>query len=122
MRFPDTKRAVREVLKPFGTTYLMLAPDYAEHLPGLHVYMVGGSENGPFRTDRITVECYAQGLTAADDLARRVHDFLTAGPLDAGGYGLIDRVSAETVPVDVPQPENWPAMTQAIYRVSVRGL
>lgn len=124
MKFPDTKRAVREILKPFGTTYLQLTADYAEpeKLPAILVYKVGGSENGPFRTDRIVVEVYAAGGTSSvDDVATKVHDFLVSGPHDGKDYGLLDRVTVETTPIEVPQPENWPAMVQATYRVSVRG-
>lgn len=121
VRFPDTKRAVRDLLKRFGTTYLQLTGDYAEHLPGILVYRVGGTEAGPFRTDRIAVEVYDWGLSATDDLAERVKDYLLSGPHDLDDDIVIDRVTLESSPTDVPQPENWPAMSQATYRVSVRG-
>lgn len=121
MDFPDTKRGIREILKPYGTTYLQLTADYNHRLPGILVYKVGGSQSGPFRTDRITIEVYHTGTTAVDDLCSKVDSFLTSGPHDAGSYGLLDSVGVETIFTDVPQPEGWPAMSQATYRVSVRG-
>lgn len=123
LSFPDSKRAVRELLRRFGTTYLELTADYSKHgLPAFLVYRVGGSESGVFRTDRIVVETYALGMTAVDDAAQQAHELLLSGPHDGGQYGLLDRVTVESAPVEVPQPEGFPNMVTATYRVDVRGL
>lgn len=123
LTFPDTKRGVRELLRQFGKTYLELTADYQKQgLPAFLVYRVGGSEQGPFRTDRITVETYATGMTAVDDAAQLVHGFLLSGPHDAGVYGLLDQVTVESSPVEVPQPDGFPNLVTATYRIDVRGL
>lgn len=118
----DAKRGVREVLRPFGKTYLQLTADYeAQGLPAFLVYRVGGSTSGIFREDRIVVETYADGTTAADQAARDVDEFLLDGPHDGGKYGLLDSIGTESVPTEVPQPDGFPCMVTATYRVSSRS-
>lgn len=120
--FPDAKRGVRELLDPFGATYLTLTVDFeARGLPAFLVYRVGGSRSGVFREDRITVETRAYGTTAADDVAAGVDEFLLSSP-HATAYGLLDKITTDSVPTEVPQPAESPNLVVATYRVSTRGL
>ncbi len=122
LTYPDAKRAIRELLNAYGKTYLRLTADYQERgLPAFLVYRVGGSQADPFREDRITVETYALGATAADEAADEIHDFLTYGP-HATSLGLLDAVLTETLPAEIPQPDDFPNLVSATYRVQTRGL
>lgn len=123
LTFPDAKRGIRYLLTQFGKTYLELTADYREQgLPAFLVYRVGGSESLVFREDRISVETYADGMTAVDDASQQVHEFLLSGPHDCGEFGLIDQITTESAPVVIPQPDGFPNLVTATYRVATRGL
>lgn len=118
--YPDAKRGVRELLNAYGETCLQLPVDYGDHTPIFLVYRAGGTEDPPFRMDRITVDLYTDGSTNGDALADTVKRFLTAQPHEVS-TGLLDVVTCETVPVEVPQPAGYPVLVTSTYRVSTRG-
>lgn len=121
LSYPDAKRGVREVLDAYGATYLQLTITYADTLPAYLIYRVGGSESAPFREDRITVETRADGTTAADDAAKVAHEALVGIPHDTS-HGLLDSVTVESLPTEIPQPDGSPNLVTATYRVQTRGL
>lgn len=120
--YPDARAGVRALLKPLGATYYVLTTDFAKSLPAFLVYATGGSERFPFREDRITVQAYADGSTAAHKAAERARAVLAGGPRDGVGDTVLDQVEFEVVPVEVPQYEGQPAMVTATYRVQTRAL
>lgn len=120
--FPDALTGVRLLLDPLGTTYLHLTVDFADDLPAHLIYRAGGSERFPFREDRITVQTYASGSTEVRRLAEKVASVLADKPHDGPDGTVLDRITVETVPVEVPQYDGQPAMATATYRVETRAL
>lgn len=120
--YPDARGSIRALLDDLGQTYYNLTTDFAKSLPAFLIYATGGSERFPFREDRITVQAYAVGSTAANRAAEQARAALAGGPHDGLGDTLLDRIDVETVPVEVPQYEGQPAMVTATYRVQTRAL
>ena len=120
--FPNARKAVRELCRPYGTTFLHLPEGWEKQVPAILVYRSGGTEDGPFREERIVLEVYAVGSTAATDLAETIHEFLTGAPHYVEGVGLIDDVIPLVVPSEVPYESDTLNLVTASYRVATRGL
>lgn len=121
-RFPDARRGVRALCEPFGTTYGYLTDGWEDHLPAILVYRTGGTEDGVLREDRIQIETYAEGSTAANDLAMEIHEAIVGVPHDVDGIGLLDNIAALVIPDEVPYESDTVTLVTASYRVSTRGL
>lgn len=121
-RFPDARRGVRALCAPFGTTYGYLSDGWENNLPAILVYRTGGTEDGVLREDRIQIETYAKGSTAANDLAMEIHEAIVGVPHDVDGIGLLDNVAALVIPDEVPYESDDITLVTASYRVSTRGL
>ncbi|MGQ3382976.1 hypothetical protein [Glutamicibacter sp. TV12E] len=100
---------------------LQLNPEDLDGREVVHIQDGGGNEQSIFRTDKILVDVYATGRTAAKDLAEAVKASLMNGPLDTED-GVIDKVSVEMVPTkeDYPSPEICKFV--AIYRAESRPI
>lgn len=119
--FPDTEKAVHELLGDLATVYLHLVYQFEESLPALHVYQVGGSERSVFRADRIVVDAFAAGRDAAKSLASAAHSRLTSGPHNTT-HGDLDLVEVEVAPHGVPYASDTVNQFTAVYRVHTRPL
>lgn len=124
--FPDAVAGMRnlaEVLsgKP-DSSYAILPADFynTKKYPAFLVYRVGGNETSVFRTDRITIETWAQDLDDAQQQADQLRRKLVGVPHDTTA-GLFDSVRVETEPTSIPQPDGFPAMVSATYQVDTRG-
>ena len=117
MEFPDVERAVVEVLG--DTASLWLPVDFP--VPAIHVYSVGGREDGVLRTDRIVVDCYAPGRDGAKSASEAVRALLIPGPHHTS-EGLLDNVEAEVLPHLLPYASESVVRYTATYRVDVRPL
>lgn len=123
LTFPDTLNGVRALCKPHGKTYVQLPSDYVtKGLPAYLLYRTGGTQQGPFREDRITIETYADGPAATYEAANKVHDALVDAWHDVDGVGLIDNIAVQTVPTEIPAEDGTLRTVTATYRVTVRGL
>jgi hypothetical protein len=103
------------------TAALRLEATFDQHLPVARVRRTGGTEDGPLRTDRVAVDVYAVGTTAAQTIADELCAFLVGRDHDAGDLGSIDDVSVETVPTEVPYASERISQVTATYRVDSRG-
>lgn len=122
MAYPDVIAGIRAALDALGLTYLHLTVDFAsKQMPAFLIYANGGSERFPFREDRVTVETYADGSTAARREAEKARELLTTSLIDVNGEPL-DSIEVDTVPHEVPQYEGQPAMVTATYRVSTHAI
>lgn len=122
--FPDAREAFFELVPQAAsgvTPYYQLVVDFAEHLPAALIYRVGGDESGPFRQDRITVDFYAAGSTAANHGADQIRAFLTGQSHDAAA-GLLDSVEVEVVPTEIPYMSDTVNVVSATYRVDTRAV
>lgn len=120
--FPDTEKALKELLEPFGATYLHLVYGWEElGLPAFHIYQVGGNQALVFRSDRIVVHSYAEGRDAAKQAASQAHELLVPGP-HGTSHGLIDSIDVESVPHLMPYTSDTVNLFGAIYRVNTRPL
>ena len=121
--FPDVREAfftlvprAQDGLRP----YYQLTIDFADFLPAALIYRVGGSQSGPFREDRITVDIYAEGSTAANDAAEQVRTFIADSWHDVDGI-LLDSVDVEVVPTEIPYQSDTVNLVSATYRVATRA-
>lgn len=120
-RFPDARRGVRALCEPFGTTHFYLPDGWEGDLPAICVYRTGGTESGVMRDDRIQIETYAKGSTAANDVAMEIHEAIVGLPHDVEGIGLLDNIAALVIPDEVPYKSDDISLVTASYRVSTRG-
>jgi hypothetical protein len=132
--FPNARNAVFALLDgltvddpPAGppvtlTAFLRLTTDLDAHLPAAHVRRVGGTEDGPLRTDRVAVDVYAAGSDAAEDYADAVREHLAGSSHHVPGVGLLDAVTVEVVPTEVPYASDTVSRVTGTYRVDTRGL
>lgn len=124
--FPDVREAFFE-LAPRAvdgvTPYFQLVIDWEQTLatsPAVLIYRVGGSQSGPFREDRVTVDVYAEGSSAANDVAQQVCTFLADSSHDTAA-GLLDLVEVEVTPTEVPFMSDTVNLVSATYRVATRA-
>lgn len=122
--FPDVREAFY-ILVPRSQDdglipYYQLTIDFADHLPAALIYKVGGSESGPFREDRVNVDIYANGSTAANTIAEGVRAFLASTWHDADGI-LLDQVDVEVTPTEIPYMSDTVNLVSATYRVATRA-
>jgi len=111
--FPDVEAALLEVLP--GSVLWLESTAGTVH----HIYTVGGSELGPLRTDRVTIDTYAPSRDEAKAAAEAERARLTSGPHETS-EGLLDHVEVEVVPRSIPYPDGALAQFQATYRVDTR--
>ena len=102
------------------TPYFQLTIDFADRLPAALIYRVGGSESGTFREDRIAVDVYANGSTAANEVAEQVRAFLADSWHEVDG-ALLDSVDVEVVPTEIPYMSDTVNVVSATYRVATRA-
>ena len=123
--FPDARAAFYELVPaatdPAPVPYFQLVVDFADDLPAALIYRVGGDESGPFRQDRLNVDVYANGSTAANAVANQIRAFLTGTSHDTEA-GLIDLVEVEVVPTEVPYMSDTVNQVSATYRVDTRAV
>lgn len=121
--FPDVVAGVAEVLDDLGHVAYVLTENWqVGPMPLLHVYRVGGSVSGIERTDRVIVDVYAPGQSAAYAAAGDAQGRLD-GRSHATTAGLLDSVATEVVPT-ATLSESTEALTlvRATYRVATRPL
>jgi len=121
--FPDAREAFYELVpraQDDVTPYYQLTVDFADRLPAALIYRVGGEESGPFRQDRINVDVYADGSTAANAVANDLRAFLAGSSHDTDA-GLLDLVEVEVVPTEVPYMSDTVNLVSATYRVDSRA-
>jgi len=121
--FPDAREAFYELVpraQDGVTPYYQLTVDFADRLPAALIYRVGGEESGPFRQDRINVDVYADGSTAANAVANDLRAFLAGSSHDTDA-GLLDLVEVEVVPTEVPYMSDTVNLVSATYRVDSRA-
>lgn len=138
--FPDTRVMVRAIIDTSGIGYSYTWLEYGfeqrvidTDVPAMHVVQLGGSEDGMFREDRLQVQTYGHGSTQATRAARSLHELLVGrshsipAPPDPDVDGgptewLIDSVTVESVPIELPYQSDDLNLVSAIYRLATRGL
>lgn len=124
--FPDVEAGLLEVI-PKSTLWLGKDDlNFDDEAPAgtsvvHHIYTVGGSELGPLRTDRVTIDTYAPSRDEAKAAAEAERARLTSGPHETS-EGLLDHVEVEVVPRSIPYPDDAVAQFQATYRIDTRPI
>lgn len=113
--FPDVPGGLLDIV-PHATMWLRSVAETVNH-----IYSVGGTETGPERMDRITVDTYARGRDAARDEAEAVRKLLLSGSHDTP-TGMIDSFEVEVVPHDARFQSDEVTQYQAIYRAYSRPI
>jgi len=120
--FPDAPACIKEVLVGAGlNATLWLEAQDVDGRETVHVQDAGGTEQSIFRNDRIMIDVYATGRTAAKDLAEAVKVLLVDKPHDTSG-GVIDNISVEVVPTMEQYPSDVVSKFNAIYRAESRPI
>lgn len=120
--FPDATKCVKKALEAAGLqARLQLNPEDLDGREVVHVQDGGGTEQSVFRTDKIIVDAYATGRTAAKDLAEAVRAALVGNPLETTD-GVIDTVKVEVVPTKEEYPSPTLHKFTAIYRAESRPI
>jgi hypothetical protein len=98
--------------------------DFADHLPVLQVNRIGGGSDDSNDFPVVSVEIYAKAdyetPRAAVDLALAVRDFMKATRGVLVGGCLIDAVSADSGPVEIPYPNPPIQVARTVYSLTVR--
>lgn len=81
-----------------------LPADLEDVLPFVQVVRYGGHDDGVTDRAGVDVDWFALTRSAAIDLARRGHQYLTSGPIAYGGY-LIDQVTTVVGVVERPREQ-----------------
>lgn len=123
--FPDAERAVLEIISRVHDDVVLRPPiDRDERaqdggIVEIHSVPSPGSVEDWERTDRVEVDVYAAGLTAARDLADEVRATLQG--FQDTAEGLLDDVFVVTEPYEVPYPHDVVIQVRAVYGVVSRA-
>lgn len=120
--FPDAAKCIEHSLTVAGLeATLWLAPDALDGREIVHIQDGGGTEQSVFRTDRLIVDVYATGRTAAKDLAEAVKVALVDRSHESP-EGVIDTVRVDVTPSMDPYPSETICKFTAIYRAESRPI
>lgn len=120
--FPDAAKCIKEALRAGGfETTLQLEPGSLDGREIVHVQDAGGTEQSVFRTDRLIIDFYATGRTAAKDLAEAVKVALV-DRMHETPSGVIDTVRVESAPSMEPHPSETVRKFTAIFRAESRPI
>ncbi|WP_431881821.1 hypothetical protein [Micromonospora chalcea] len=102
-RFPDVQRALVSILGPLvdGRAGTETPSDLEKKMPFIRVLRTGGPSDRVNDYATVDVDVFAATYTAAEPLAERVRQLLTGPPLRAGA-AILDRISCESAPVELP--------------------
>lgn len=126
-RFPKTRDILTAIAGMYGTSAKRLEPGWETSwgLPVHHVHSLGGTTDGPLRTDRLRVDTYAAGDNAALDAAEELSTALADRYHYVDGredLGLIDLVTVESGPAQVPYASDTLSLVSVTYRAQIRPL
>jgi hypothetical protein len=124
--FPDIEDALCDVLADLAYTGTETPADLQALLAAssgtgnvIRVRRVGGPDDGITDTARIDIDCFATRRSAVVALAETVRQRLISGP-HATGSTVIDYVTTETGPVDLPWDDPKVRRRTATYTVRAR--
>lgn len=102
-RFPDVQRALVTILGPLvdGRAGAETPSDLESRMPFIRVIRTGGPSDRVNDYATVEVDCFAGTYTAAELLAEQVRQLLTGPPLRAGA-AILDRISCESAPTELP--------------------
>lgn len=125
--FPNTRNILFEILRLYGTPAFRLEAGWEDQwtFPVHQITSLGGDVTGPLREDRIRIDTYGP----SDDDANDAAEALVAALADRYHYvdgqeqlGMIDRISVESSPAQVPYPSDTVSLVSATYRAALRPL
>lgn len=120
--FPDASKCIEYALNAAGLhSKLWLAPEDFDGREIVHVQDAGGTEQSVFRTDRLIIDVYATGRSAAKDLAEAVKAALVGRP-HSSPDGVIDKVTVDVTPSMEPFQSETVCKFNAIYRAESRPI
>lgn len=125
--YPDTERAVCDLLAGLGTTGTETTPDVQASTPYIRVRRTGGLRTRTTDTADVEISVFAADASAAKDVAGQIEQLLATGPVMGSGtswqtsHGQIDTASNNSGPVMVPATDsaNLRQVT-ASYQVTIR--
>lgn len=102
-RFPDVQRALVAILAPLvgGRAGTETPGDLESKMPFIRVLRTGGPSDHIYDYATVDVDVYASTYTQAEPLAEQVRQLLTGPPLRTDAI-VIDRISCESAPVELP--------------------
>lgn len=102
-RFPDVQRALVAILGPLvdGRAGTQTPDDLELKMPFIRVTRTGGPSDHVNDYAYVDVDVFAGTYSVAEPLAERVRQLLTGPPLRAGDV-ILDRISCESAPAELP--------------------
>jgi hypothetical protein len=122
--FPDVERVVADAFADVATSaaaevVTVLPADLQSALPIIRVRRLGGGDDRWTDRPRVDVEVYGPSREVAKPLALSLQARLLSFPI-ATGHGVIDRVSTEVGPQEIPYTDQDIRLFPATYRLSLR--
>ncbi|HVX20884.1 MAG TPA: hypothetical protein VHB02_06030 [Acidimicrobiales bacterium] len=117
--FVDLELAVMDLLGDLAPTGTVTPPNLADELPFIRVTRYGGGDNLITDTARLDIDTFATSWPACKALAEQVRQRLLSWPHTTSA-GVIDRVSTDTGPHQVPWDNPNVRCFAAAYRVTGR--
>lgn len=102
--FPDIEKALVTALNGFeGADAGTVTPaNLQDAFPFIRCVRRGGSDDFYADTARVDIDVFAGSRHDALILAEQVRQHLTRGPLVVAGVGVVDKVTTDTAPNEVP--------------------
>jgi len=104
-RFPDIHHLLITVLEALagGREHLGIQTpaQLAERLPFIRMVRTGGLSDRVSDYARVTIDVFGPTYAETEQLAARVHEYVTGSRLRAGG-AVVDRVAVDQAPVELP--------------------
>lgn len=102
-RFPDVQRALVAILGPLvgGRAGTETPADLESRMPFVRVTRTGGPSDRVSDFALVDVDVFAATYATAEPLAEQIRQLLTGPPLRAGVV-ILDRISCESGPTELP--------------------
>lgn len=119
-RFPNTAKAIVELVEPLAPTVRWLAS--LDDLPLVQITSLSkpGQTEPWSRQDRIKIDVYDRDFDPCEELAERLRDHL-AGRSHGTTHGFLDHVWVEAEPYPLPYPDDSIIHFTFTIRVDVRA-
>lgn len=118
--FPDIEAAFHELLSGFGENGVATPPDLENKLPFIRVQAIGGGDDRVTDSVSLAVSVFTADRSGLE-IAEQIRQTLTATGGKATSVGVIDRITTDLRPIEVPWTDGATIRQFAArYRVRAR--
>lgn len=117
--FPDIEGALLTFLADLGTCYVVAPPDLQNHLPAIRITRFGGADDRVTDVARIDIDVFTADRASGFTISEQIRQRLLGYPLSLTNC-IIDRVTTNTGPMEIPWGDAIVRRRNASYSVSCR--